>query len=532
MSLIVALFFGFMLGTRPLSAPDEGRYTEIPREMVVSQDYLTPRLNGVKYFEKPPLMYWLTAASIHLFGVKEWSVRLWPALLGLLSCLMVYVVGAHFYSRLAGWFGGLILASNILFYAHSRLLILDMGVTFFLSLSLFSFLWATQSTKRQEQTGALVLFFIAAAGSTLTKGLIGIVIPGAIILLWTLLTKKYQAMMLAFNPWGILLFLGLAAPWHILIHIKNPEFSEFYFIHEHLLRYLTPIHGRSQPVWFFIPVLLIGWFPWTSFLLLSLQEAWQRLRTNPVSLFFILWAGFIFVFFSLSHSKLIPYILPAFPPLAVLIGNQAATTWQNNILPRWVPLFTAVLTGGIGVAVPVVLTHQGLNQIQALYPYRLAVMMLMGLGGLLFLFFTVKPKAKPALVATCLMGGVLLPILNAAWPQLDRRSVKKLAETINTFKKAGDHVVVYGRYYQDLPPYIQQKVIVVGWQGELSFGMSVEDTSRWMMDQNQFLKVYNSLGTVYIVTRKEFRTELESLGLRNLTILAETEKDILLTNIQ
>lgn len=236
-----------MLGSRPLSAPDEGRYMEIPREMALQEDYVTPRLNGVKYFEKPPLMYWLTSLSIKIFGVNEWAGRAWPALLGLLGCLVVYAFGTRFFSRKVGVVSALVLASNILFYAHSRLMILDMGVTFFISLSLLSFLWATQTLDRREQSWALAIFFSSAACSTLTKGLIGMAIPGSIILLWVAFTRNLEALKLAFKPWGIILFLLIAAPWHILASVHNPEFPEFYFIRS-LLPSLVKTISHGLPI--------------------------------------------------------------------------------------------------------------------------------------------------------------------------------------------------------------------------------------------------------------------------------------------
>ncbi len=530
LTLLISVFFGFMLGSRPLSAPDEGRYTEIPREMALSQDYVTPRLNGVKYFEKPPLMYWLTSAAIKVAGVNEWTSRFWPALLGLLGCLSVYAFGARFFSRQAGIASALILSSNVLFYAHSRLMILDMGVTFFISLSLFAFLWATQVSSKTEQQIALSIFFISAACSTLTKGLIGIAIPGSIILLWVLFSRNYEALKLAFKPWGIALFLLLSGPWHLLAHIRNPEYSEFYFIREHFLRYLTPVHGRTQPLGFFVPIFLVGWFPWTGLLMWGLRDRWQILKSNPLRLFLIIWAGFIFIFFSLSNSKLIPYLLPVFPPLAVLLGHKIALSWEKNALPKWPIILTALFFAIIVAAIPIALIKQELWLVKELHPFIIAIMGVLSLSCISLLILTYRKRARLTFITVFLTGALLLPILNAAWPHLDRRSVKVLADKINHLKSQGDKVVAYGRYYQDLPPYVNQQIIVVGWQGELEFGMTVEDTSAWMMNKEQFLKVYNSLGRVYIVTRKEFVLDLNARGIQNLTPLAETEKDVLLTN--
>ena len=126
LTCLIGMFFGFMIGARPLSTPDEGRYVEIAREMTATGDYVTPRLNGVKYFEKPPLFYWLEAGVIHLSGINEWALRFWPAFLGLLGCLMVYGAGRSLYGRQAGLLSSLVLSTSILYYAHTRIIILDM----------------------------------------------------------------------------------------------------------------------------------------------------------------------------------------------------------------------------------------------------------------------------------------------------------------------------------------------------------------------------------------------------------------------
>ena len=144
LGVLTALFFGCFLGSRPLSVPDEGRYVEIPREMVGTGDYLTPRLNGVKYFEKPPLFYWFEAGMIKLFGLSEWSVRLGPALFALFGCLAVYYAGTRMFGRLAGLMSACILATSVLYYALSRLITLDMPVSVLLTASLLSFLLGTR----------------------------------------------------------------------------------------------------------------------------------------------------------------------------------------------------------------------------------------------------------------------------------------------------------------------------------------------------------------------------------------------------
>ena len=534
--MIIGTLFTFMLGSRPLSAPDEGRYAEIPREMALSNDYVTPRLNGIKYFEKPPLMYWLTSGSIKALSMNEWTLRLWPALLGFITCLSVYLTGARFLSRRSGFYAALVLSTTVLFYAHARLLILDMGVSCFLTISLCSYLWATQARTRREKNTALALFFTACAGSTLTKGLMGMAIPGSIILLWTTWRRDTTALKLAFTPWGIGLFLALTLPWHVLAHYRNAEFFDFYFYREHFLRYLTPIHGRSQPWWFFIPIILVGLFPWTSWLFTSFDQQRNRLSNESLRQFIIVWIGFVTVFFSLSDSKLIPYILPVFPPLALWLGHTIASSWQNQHLIRKYILLKALIAIILATAIPIALNQQELWHNLYLQRYGLIIVVILGLYAGYHIFLTTNyalrfrySQARQTIVATFIFGYIFLPILNAAWPYIDHRSVKSLAMVINERRQSHEPIVTFGRYYQDLPPYVNERVIIVGWQGELEHGLIHNTAQDWVITKEQFFHVYKTLGKVYIVTRKEFLPELQKPGMPTFEILATTEKDILIT---
>ncbi|NCP04563.1 MAG: phospholipid carrier-dependent glycosyltransferase, partial [Deltaproteobacteria bacterium] len=326
-----------MLGSRPLSVPDEGRYSEIPREMVVTGDYITPRLNGVKYFEKPALFYWLESVSIRFFGVNEWGLRLWPALFGLLGALTVYGAGRRLYGRRTGLIAGAVLSTSLLYYALSRVVILDMAMTVLLAAALLAFLLSTHEPPGPSRRLLLWGFYLFAALATMTKGLIGMLIPMMVVGAWIGILNEWRMLKTIYLPSGLVLFLIVAAPWHILVSRANPEFLNFYFIHEHFLRYLTTIHKRYEPVWYFVPVLLLGLFPWTAFLVQSIRHSlpvsWRERRGQSDALFLILWAVLIFLFFSASGSKLIPYILPVFPPLAILIGRYLATAWDRDDMP-------------------------------------------------------------------------------------------------------------------------------------------------------------------------------------------------------
>ncbi|MFI5143460.1 MAG: ArnT family glycosyltransferase, partial [Thermoanaerobaculales bacterium] len=268
--LLVLLFF-WRLGAVPLLEPDEGRYTEIPREMLASHDFVTPHLDAVLYFEKPPLVYWANAAAIAAFGLNEFAARLWSAMLGLAGLGLAYALGRAMGNRRAGVIAAAALGTMPLYVALGRLATIDMTLTFCLSAALACFWLAHREEDRGRARWLWLGAFGAAALALLAKGLIGIVIPGAIVFLYLLATRQWRVLRRV--PWmgGTALFLVMAAPWHVLAAVRNPDFLWFYFVHEHLLRYLTPIAERQEPFWFFLAVLGVGCAPWSGMVAASLR---------------------------------------------------------------------------------------------------------------------------------------------------------------------------------------------------------------------------------------------------------------------
>jgi 4-amino-4-deoxy-L-arabinose transferase-like glycosyltransferase len=234
-TILGALFFSF-LGNRPLAAPDEGRYVEIPREMVQTGDYLTPHLNGLVYFEKPPLFYWIETLPIRYFGIQEAPLRFPLAFLALLGCLLTYFFVQRLYDRATGLWATGIVGTSLLYNVLGRLITLDMGFSVFLSGALLSFLTATEEPSPQKRRGWMILASFCGAAAVMTKGLAGLVLPGLIVGLWVLLARRWIVLRFLFLPSSILLFLLLIAPWHVLVSLKNPGFLDFYFIHEHVTR--------------------------------------------------------------------------------------------------------------------------------------------------------------------------------------------------------------------------------------------------------------------------------------------------------
>jgi len=320
--VVFAIVWFGTLDQRRLINPDEGRYAEIAREMSASGDWVTPRLNGLKYFEKPPLQYWATAAAFMTFGEHHWSARLWSALTGFLGILFTAYATGRLFGATAGIVAGAVLASSLLWNLIGHFNTLDAGVSFFLSAAVFALCLAERpgvgaTESRRWRDG--VWIFLALA--VLSKGLIGLVLPAATLCLYMLWQRDWGLLARMRPLRGLLIVLLIAAPWFVAISLSNPEFPRFFFIHEHFERFLTKEHRRYQPAWYFIPILLVGMLPWLGSLAQALARGWRRDGPGfqPARLL-LAWSVVVFVFFSASGSKLPSYILPLFPALAALIG--------------------------------------------------------------------------------------------------------------------------------------------------------------------------------------------------------------------
>jgi 4-amino-4-deoxy-L-arabinose transferase-like glycosyltransferase len=359
--LVLLLLATFLLvlepGRVPLFEPDEGRYGEIPREMLATGDWVTPRLNGVLYFEKPPLYYWSVAASMAVLGPSELAVRL-P---GKLSAAGMVLLAAAFarrrYGARTGLLAGLVCASSLLVVALCRIAIIDPMLSLALSGAAFAFAAFAEGDAEGDAPRArraLYAFHVACAAAVLLKGLIGVVLPGGAIVFWALGTGRFRTLARVFSPGPLAVFLLLAVPWHVAMARRHPDFLQFYFVHEHFDRFAKTEHKRTGPIVYFVPVLLAGFLPWTAFLG-RMKETWPGLaraawKARATEGFLWIFSGLVFLFFSVSRSKLIPYVLPIWPALAVLLALGMERARAKGASFRAERIATGVLFGALVAA--------------------------------------------------------------------------------------------------------------------------------------------------------------------------------------
>lgn len=523
MLVTIPLFFLF-LGNHPLLEPDEGRYSEIPREMIERNEYVTPTLNYVKYFEKPILHYWLTALSFKAFGLSEFAARFWPAALGILGVIATFVLGESLYGTRAGLFAGIVLATSWIYFAISQINIIDMGLSVFTTVSLAGFLLGMIRDRRY-----LLLFYAGMGLATLAKGLIGIVLPCGIAAIWILLNRDWKLVIRSFYGWGILVFLAITLPWYVLVCMRNPEFFNFFFVHEHFLRYTTRIHGRYEPAWFFIPILLAGGLPWTGFWAPSLF----RFRESKEKLYLFVWVAVIFLFFSFSDSKLVPYILPVFPSLSLIAGarlDRYLARPSDNPITREL-VFSLLLLGVFTVALFAYPFLQDrfapATLLRVTGPLAgVLVLMLLGAG------FSWKKKLPKAVVATLFIGALAscLALKQGFDFYGTFHASKEIARIIERYQRPGDLVAEVGGYSQGLPFYLKTRVALVDYRGELKFGSKVGDQSQWFLDWAAFLEQWNSARPMIVVFEEKRYGELVAKGVNGMKILGKFNDAVVVTN--
>ena len=489
--LFATLWFS-TLGYRKVINPDEGRYAEISREMVTTGDWLTPRLNGIKYFEKPALQYWATAAAYEVLGPTEFAARLWAGLCGFAGVLFAWFTARKLWGERVALITAMLLASSVWWLSNGHFNSLDMGVSAFMSVAMGAFILAQRdNASAAENRNYMLLCWAGMALATLSKGLIGIVLPGAVLVLYSLFMLDARLWLKLHMGKGLLLLLAITAPWFIAVSRANPEFAHFFFIHEHFERFTTTEHNRTGSWWYFVPYLIAGMMPWASLLPQALVQGWrktaaQRFQPNR---FLLIWAAFIFLFFSKSDSKLPSYILPIFPALAMLTA-QVMANLQARVLRwhlGWLALVgIAAMVGSYFVA-QLQSDRTPLIYNQAYAPWVLA-------AGVAILFtalaaFWQANKGRACLAIAIMAGGSLvglqLPMLgHNAYAATN--SSYYLVQAIKPQITAQTTLYAVGYYDQSLPFYLGRTLQFVDYTDEFSMGQHAEPDK--LLDFDAFIQ--------------------------------------------
>jgi 4-amino-4-deoxy-L-arabinose transferase-like glycosyltransferase len=484
------------LGSRSLFSPDEGRYAVLALAMAESGDWVTPRLNGLLYFEKPPLQYWLGAVAFKLLGVHEFSARLWPGLAGLLTIALLGWTARCLWGAQAGLRALFLACGTTWIVVNSHFLSLDAGLTATLTLVLCGLLLAerSQASKREQRSWMLVAW-LGLALAVLSKGLIGLLLPGATLVVGSVVLRDVSIWRRLPWGWGGLIFLAVVSPWFVLMSLRHPDFAHFFFIHEHVERYLSSSHRREGAWWYFVPVLLVGFMPWTSTLPGLFRPA--KVADRPVERALVwlrVWALFVFLFFSFSGSKLPSYILPMFPALVLLtawrLQHVSAPSW------RWHLLVPGLFWLGMWLA-SFWLERHGLGK-TARVPPEIVASVAAGLHWAGAVFIVAALGAWWALGhqrLTVAVAVLALGQLCAVSLVLDRyeaygqfKSAARMAQTleVQAVLQADPTVYAVRLYDQSLPFYLRRNVVLVDYVSEFEFGQQ-QEPERWIPTLDAFV---------------------------------------------
>lgn len=481
-AILAAILYLPGLGRPALWEPDEGRYAEIAREMVISGDYVTPRDDFELYFEKPPLVYWAEAAAIRIFGANEFAVRLPAALFSIGQVLVTAALGELMLDGEAGFFAAIVLALSPLFFGFARFATLDPALGFFLAAALGAFYAAACEESFSRPPGSRWMLICAAmlALGTLAKGPIALFLGGAIALLWMATERRLGQLVETPLVACFVIYAAIVLPWFVLMEARNPGFLRFFFVHEHLARYLASTEHEWGP-WFFIPVVVGGTWPWIFFVPLgwSAMRAEDGLPANATTLsrrraaarLLAVWFVVIFVFFSIPRAKLGSYILPALAPLAIVAGCGLARVRALDAMHRR-RLLAMVAVANLALAAAVCVFFE-----RVLAPINPAL----GLDGLLigaalaagaiamYSLGQAMPRVPYAIGAIVL--AMLATVALASRVRIDASSIstyRNLASAVQPYLAGDCALASYRHYVQSLPFYTHRRETRVEYWGELS----------------------------------------------------------------
>ena len=474
---LFVLVFVFGLGKAQLFEPDEGRNAEIAREILVTGDWVTPHNDFLPALDKPMTYFWLVAASYKSFGISEWSARL-PSALAALGCLfLIHRFSRQLWSGRAALWSALVWTTSIEVFVLARVVILDMALTLCITLTLYAFYQALHSADDSARCRFYFLMYAGSALGVLIKGPIAAIIPAMTIGTFLLLTKRLR--LAAQMPWftGLVIFLTMVVPWYLWAEARNPGYLKYFLWEEHVVRFLTPHFGRREPWYYFFLILPVGFLPWS----LVLPRVIKDLRVNwrdERRLFLILWTILPLVFFSLSSGKLPHYILPIFPPLALLTGEAMSgytsragvkSIWM--VTPPWLVQFLPVLGLSAIVWWPGMLppAFRGIEEKIAslLWQFRIVSLAILALGvsaGLHFYRKPLEPMALPHYAAVMILFPLIMVYGMAGASRF--RSAKEFAQGAGQFASRSTQYVAFDTYLCGLPFYLQvAEPIWIVWSG-------------------------------------------------------------------
>lgn len=477
---LAGILFFVGLGRLPLLEPDEGRNAEVAREMLASGDWLTPHYDTFTYLDKPAVFFWMVAAAFRVGGISEGAARAPSALMALATLFLTWLLARRMFGKTVATRAGVVLATCPLVIAFARLVIFDMTLTFLVVAAMTCFWVAEREDFRHAWLD--VLMFAAMGVATITKGPVGFLLPLLSILVYAALGGRVRELRRLHWALGVAVFLAAALPWFIAVSIRHPEFPRYALWQESLVRFTAGHVRRGGGIFYYLPVFLAGFFPWSLFIVFAgaaRLRAWRALRMekNRATLFLLSWVLLIFVFFTISHSKLPGYFLPATIPLSILM----ARAWEEvggiaeSRAPDWLRAGFATLLGvGLVLAIlsqPWLLAGEKARLAKRLHPSVMAMLrpsliytgLILGALAIIGRNLASRARGKVLAAATLALVALVAPLVIVRWWTPLRTfaattSSRQLAQALAASPEKDSPI--YGCYYfrTGLPFYLRRPV--------------------------------------------------------------------------
>lgn len=531
-AVVIAVVIGLWgLGAAGFWGVDEGRYAEIAREMVESGDWITPRLVYVKYFEKPPLLYWLTALSFKALGLSEFAGRLPVVLMGLLTLAAVGVLTGRRGPEPAGPVSVLVLSTCLLFFIMGRTLVTDMVLTAWYTVAMVCLFFAFGASRRRAGWWIVGLGLSLGLGF-LAKGVVAVVLPLATGAAYAVVKRRVPPAPL----WAVIGatagFLVIVAPWFVLVSLRNPEFLHFFVVVQHLQRFLGGTSEHHKPCWFFGPITPAGLLPWVPALFKRRNSSLDA-GVADLRLFLWLWAGVVVVFFSLSACKLVPYILPAIPALAALIAvNVTSPPEAGRVARRGIAGWASgLLVFLLGVAGFVYAYRQDELPFARVQPVAWLVLGACVVTMAAFFCWNLRRCSPWWLPLPAAATGILYLTLNAGAanlsPLIGHRAMSLKA--VNEMRP-GDVTVLFRWYDPGFVFYTRRRPVLFGVDNELAFGIAHQPMGRWFRQGDQaFIELMRGPRRVFCFTTQEGFEQAKKL-VSPLYVVSRSSKRFLFSN--
>jgi 4-amino-4-deoxy-L-arabinose transferase-like glycosyltransferase len=481
--------YTFKLGDCPFFNPDEGIHAQVAKNMVVDGDWITPRFNGQNFYDKPILYYWLNALSFKLFGINEFAARFPAALLGAFGVLVTFLLGKALYDRWTGFIGAVILSISFEYLFLSRLVVHDISLTLGILISLSLFYYGSQLHK--VPAWIILLFYGSLAWSVLAKGPLGLILPGMIIVPYILFTKDWRLIKELRPGLGMIIFLPLAATWYVPVSLRNSDFLYYFIVHQHLQQFLSTAKAtHHEPFYFYLPVFIGGFFPWSFFMPQALARSLsplKRLADRKQDLFLFLWLAVPFVFFSIASSKLNTYILPVYPAAALLV----AKLWKDSIFNAadknkgFLYSFSALTVILIPASIASIIYYPSF--------FYIGLALLAGTAISFYCFFNKKDGLSFAMLAATSAIIFLLITIFVMPSMFHDYSTKDLAGYLRQVSSPSDSIACYRRVQNSTVFYSGRFVKTVKNRAALSGYINQAGTWFLILDEKDYKKYQNDI---------------------------------------